>query len=269
MFEGMAPMHRLFVVFLALLAPVLALAQEPAVYKIGPGDILSLVVHEEASLSGEYKVRETGAVEIPIVGRVEIGGLSQDEATAAITAALTAKYLKNPHVSVEIKTYASQPVQVLGAVRTPGTFFLKGPTTLLDILSLAGGVLAEKSSQEVHIKRASGGEPITVDLARLLTQGEGNLILEPNDVVLIKEGEFVYVNGEVSKPGAVGWKSGLSLSQAVAAAGGANRTAALRTVYVVREGKTITVNLKSVLKGKEADFPVRPGDQVYLGESVL
>ena len=243
---------------------------DPALsYRLGAGDVLKLVVLEEESLSAEYKVRESGAVEIPIVGRVVVAGLSQEEASAAIVAALTEKYLKNPHVSVEIKTYGSQPVQVLGAVRNPGTFFLAGPTTLLDILSLAGGILNEKSSQEVHVKRADALAPITVDLTRLLAQGEGNMTLQPNDVVLVKEGEFVYVNGEVSKPGAVGWKTGLSLSQAVAAAGGASKTAALRTVYVVRDGQTITVNLSRVLKGKDADFPVRAGDQVYLGESVF
>ncbi len=256
----------------AMLAlPASAAAEGAQAYRMGPGDVVKISVYGEESLGGSFKVKEGGTIDLPLIGRIEVLGLSPDELDLALTSRLGQDLLVNPQVTVEVATYASRPVQVLGAVRTPGIYYLNGPTTLLDILAQAGGVLNEKSSQELQVKRGASttAEPFRIDLPALLTQGEGNLSLESGDVVLVKEGEFIYVSGDVSKPGPVVWRNGISLSQAIAAAGGANRTANLRKITLLRSGRPTRVNLKSVLKGTIADPPLTPGDQVVVGESVF
>jgi len=177
----------------------------------------------------------------------------------------------DPQVTVRVETFASRKVNVVGAVRKPGVIPLTGPTTLLDILSEAGGVVAERSSQEVQVKRARTGEiePLVVNLERLLSAGEGNVTLEAGDVVYVPEGAFVFVSGQVGKPGQVPWRDGLTVTQAMVAAGGPVRTANLRKAYILREGGRIEINLRRVMKGKDADVPIQQGDQLFVDESVF
>ena len=194
-----------------------------------------------------------------------------EEIAASLTTKLASDFLVDPQVTVRVETFASRKVNVVGAVRKPGVIPLTGPTTLLDILSEAGGVVAERSSQEVQVKRARTGEiePLVVNLERLLSAGEGNVTLEAGDVVYVPEGALVFVSGQVGKPGQVPWRDGLTVTQAMVAAGGPVRTANLRKAYILREGGRIEINLRRVMKGKDADVPIQQGDQLFVDESVF
>ncbi len=239
-------------------------------YRIGPRDVLSIRVYDEPDLTGSYPVSERGSIDFPLVGRLEVEGLTPAEVQQRLTEVLAEGYLVNPQVAVSVETYASRPVQVLGAVRQPGVVHLTGPTTLLDVLALAGGVVAEKSIQEVHVTRAGQDTPIVLNLEDLLTRGENNLEMLPGDRVYVPEGALVYVSGEVNKPGTVPYRDGMTLTQALTAAGGPTTRARLRQATVLRaDGTRLTVNVKRILQGREPDLALQPGDQVFIEQSLF
>jgi polysaccharide biosynthesis/export protein len=239
-------------------------ALDGAVYRIGPGDVLAIRVLGEDDLSGKFSVSPEGVVNLPMVGSVPAGGNTAQQFAGILKGLLARDYLVDPQVDVKVEGFASRPVQVLGAVRRPGTYFLSGPTRLLEIISLAGGVLNDKSSAEVRISRDNGGEPQIVDLDQLLSHGEGNVHLRAGDLVNVLEGKVIYVNGEVHHPGAVPWRGGITVSRALALAGGAKGTANLRHAYILREGETLPISLKRIFKAKDKDIVLRPGDQLLV-----
>ncbi len=237
-------------------------------YRIGERDLLSIQIYGEPELSGSATVGEDGRVFVPLVGAVEVRGLSPHEAAQRLAERLSDGYLVRPQVSVEVEEYRSQKVSVVGAVRRPGEYFLSGPTTILDLLARAGNIDAEKSAREVRIRRVSG-ETFVVGLDALLSRGEGDVLLERGDVITVPEGQFVYVAGEVAKPGAVVFWEGLTVTQALTKVGGPSQTAQLRGAYVLRGGERIPVNLKRILAGRDPDVTLEPGDRLYLRQSAF
>ena len=237
-------------------------------YVVGGGDVLEVKVYNEEGLSGKYTVGSKGGIDMPLVGSINIGGKTVEQVSVTLTRVLASDFLVDPQVTVTVATFSSQPVQVLGGVRKPGTFHLSGPTTLLDMLAQAGGVSPGKSGHEVQIKR-KGNESVIVNLQNLMTEGEGNLNLEAGDVVFVSEGEFVYVSGQVSKPGSVLYRQGLTVTQALTACGGASKTANLRKGTILRDGEKLEVNFHRIIRGRDQDVDVEVGDQIYVDESVF
>ena len=255
------------------LMPAEAVAQQEssdsASYLLGAGDVLEVRVWEEEDLSGDLTINESGMIDLPLVGEIAASGRTVDQVSEELRARLAKDFLVEPQVSVSIKTHVSQPVLVQGAVRKPDRYLLSRSTTLLEILAEAGGVLVEKSSQEVHLTRQGGDQTIVVKLDALLSTGEGNVVLQAGDVIYVPENEVVYVSGQVVKPGAVNWRDGLTVIQAVTEAGGASPGANLRKAYVLRGRERIEINLRRVMRGKDADQPLLAGDQLFIDESVL
>jgi polysaccharide export outer membrane protein len=101
-------------------------------------------------------------------------------------------------------------------------------------------------------------------------EGEpGRLLLGRGDVVSIDEGEVVYVGGEVAKPGAIGFVDGMTVTQALMKAGGPTPVAQLKGAYLLRAEDRIPVNLRRMLRGKDGDFTMEPGDRLVIRESPL
>ena len=242
----------------------------PDAYRIGGGDILSVQVYDEADLSGSCPVDDTGAINLPLLGQVKVAGMTIREIDRHLTELLAADFLVSPHITVGVEAYGSQPVQVLGAVKEPGVYYLHGSTTLLDVLAEAGGLEAERSNNEIHVKRvlASGlTNDFAVSQEALMGRGDNNLRLQAGDVVYIPEGLKVYVTGEVDEPGAVSFAEGLTVTQALNAAGGPTQLAAMRYAYLLRDGEQTRVPLKDILKGRADDVPLKAGDQLFIEES--
>lgn len=243
-------------------------ASEPAPvgYGVGARDVLSVQVYEEEALTGQYVVAEDGTIDFPLLGRVEVDGLSPGQVDALLTERLGASYLVDPQIKVEVSSFASKPVRVLGAVKKPGVYPLTGPTSVLEIVALAGGISAEGVT-ELRITRKGG----QTDVIRLdeLAEDESAYLLQQGDTVLVPPPKVVYVAGQVGKPGSVAYTEGMTVSQAVILAGGANQSANLRKVFIKRGGAQVRVNLRRVLSGRETDVPLLPDDQVLLSESVL
>lgn len=262
---------------LALLAAAPAQASDspPAVpaptaqqYRIGAGDSLQVQVFGEPTLSGVFPVDDAGQVDYPLVGAVPVKGLSPSEAGDLLRARLTPDYLLNPNITVSVATYHSQPVQVIGAVAKPGTYYLRGPTTALQIIGEAGG-LSRDGVKEIKLSHGGQGDDgASVPYEQLLATGPGAVMVESGDIVSVPL-TLVTVMGQVAKPGEVTFREGLTISQAIAAAGGALPTADLGRVYILRGEKRIRVSLRKILSGKAPDVTVQVGDRVIVQESLV
>lgn len=242
---------------------------DAALYRVGPADMLAIQVYEEEDLSGEFVVEEDGSVDVPLLGKVAVTGMTPGQIDDTLTAQLAARFLVDPQVSVRVSEYSSRPVQILGAVKKPGTYYLKGNTSLLDVLTLAEGI-TDESAFELRIQhKAPVGSTDVVKLEPLVASGEGNLALQPGDVIFVPRGPLVYVSGQVDSPGTVPFLDGLTMMQALNKAGGTTRSANLRTVFILRDGQRIKINAKRILMGKAADIALQPDDHLLVKESAF
>lgn len=261
---------------LSILLAILALspawaqapAQESAAYAIGAGDTVNVQVYGEPSLTGAFPVDAAGGLDFPLIGRVQVAGLTPPQVTELLTSMLVEGYLRNPSVTVSVSTFRSQPVQVLGAVKSPGLYYLKGPTTVMAILSEAGGV-SQTGVGEVRIThKGEENKTIVLPYDQLLNHSEEQLTLRGGDIVFVPQ-SMVTVMGSVAKAGEVPYRDGLTVTQAIAATGGALPVAALGGVYILRGDERIKVNVRRVLAGKASDVELQAGDRLYVPESAI
>jgi polysaccharide export outer membrane protein len=124
-------------------------------YTIGPEDVLDINVFEAQEMNREVRVSASGEISLPLLGAVRAAGLTPRELETSLEELLHQKYMKDPHIGVFVREMQSHPVSVMGAVRKPGVFQIRGNKTLLEILSLAEG-LADDAGEEVIILRGAG-----------------------------------------------------------------------------------------------------------------
>jgi len=249
-------------------------------YRIGPGDLLEIKVFELEQLSQVVRVSEDGSITLPLLGRIELEGLTQDGTAAKISGLLAVKYVKNPQVTVFIKEYKSKQVAVIGAVEKPGSYELVGRKNLLQIISAAGG-LTDQATDEIYVLReGQNGDAVSIpiDLKDLLVNGNQklNIPIEPSDVINVPvDREIkVFVFGRVTQPGALKFKISekVTLLKAIAQAGGWAEGAKQSAVVITRKDKSgketqMRINVKDILSGKRKDIPLQEGDVVFVPES--
>lgn len=150
--------------------PALASATGLRDYRIGPEDLLEVQVFGVEQLSRTVRVNSRGLVSLPLIGVVEVAGMTAQEAETSIAQKLSASYLQNPQVSLFIKEYTSQRVTIEGAVQKPGIYPLRGPTTLLSSLAIAGGQASLSDMSEVMLFRTDAAgkrASFTYDVERI------------------------------------------------------------------------------------------------------
>jgi len=249
-------------------------------YRIGPEDILEINVFEVEEMNRTVRVEEDGTITLPLIGRVAVGGLTQEGVAQKLTELLQAGFIKNPQVTIFIKEYKSRQVGVLGAVETPGSYQLVGRKTLLQMLSMAGGLSETAGNDVLILREGPDGETSTIriDLRELWVNGnkELNIPIEPNDVINVPvDREIrVFVTGRVRNPGPITAKlsEGITLLQAIAGAGGLAEGAKQTAITIKRKGPggqevMFKVNYRDVVKGKKMDMPLQEGDVVVVPES--
>jgi polysaccharide export outer membrane protein len=242
-------------------------------YTVGAGDSIKVRVYDEDRLSGTYAIAQDGRVDLPWVGKISVAGLGPEQIADLVESRYADGYLVSPQIVVEVDAYGSKPVQLLGNIENPGTYYLKGQTDLVGLLAQAGGIAEsdQLSTYEVQIKRArtEAVAPISLSLDRLMHLGEGNLKVEAGDVIHITRGRVVYVSGEVVRPGSMAWKEGLTISQVLAEAGGPGRAANLRKALLIRGQERITINIRDIQRGRAEDIVIRPDDQIIVDQSAF
>ncbi|MEZ5291470.1 MAG: polysaccharide biosynthesis/export family protein [Vicinamibacterales bacterium] len=160
----------------------------PPDYVIGPDDVLDVIVWREKELSTDVKVRPDGKVSLPLLNDVQAAGLTPEEFRLALTEA-AAKFVEDPSVTVIVKQINSRMVFVMGEVVKPGTYPLTAPTTVLQMLALAGGPTTYAKLDEIGVVRTVGGKT-TRHLFNYkdVTRGrkmEQNIVLRPGDTVIV------------------------------------------------------------------------------------
>jgi len=246
-------------------------------YLIGPGDLLDIQVLEAPDLNTESRVTTKNSISFPLLGTVDIGGLTAQEAETRITELLTERYMHDPHVVVAIKEYRSQRVAVIGSVKSPGTYELLGKGSILDALALAGG-LGPDASDIAYVTRKNsktGEKSIKVDLGELLDEGDSslNVPIHMGDVVYVPEAGVVYVDGAVQKPGTVPIEDNMTVSQAITAAGGLSRVAEDSDVRLMRNnnGKVemTEIDLEQIQDGQMSDIVLEDQDVIVVGKNAI
>lgn len=239
-------------------------------YAVGPGDVLDVRVYGEDDLSKHFTLNREGELVVPYVGRVSVRGLTVSQIAIALESRLRDGFLVDPQVTVQVHEYKAKPIQILGEVKEPGIYYLRGESDVNTILARAGG--SAENVTQARVVRTQGGkvETLLVDLESLSRgAGAGTLRLQAGDTIHVLPAARVFVSGEVKEEGAVSWREGMTAWQALSKAGGPTRTAKLKGAYVLREGNTIEVDLKAVKQGKAVDVILRPDDQLVLPESIF
>ena len=264
-----------------------------ALYVLGPDDqIIVRVLNLEDEIGKEpYRIDSQGYVDIPLIGRVQAGGLTVHQLETELSHRLS-KELREPTVAISIKEFRSQPVSVLGAVMTPGVVQIHGPKTLFEVLSAAGGLKPE-AGNTVHITRHKEEGPIPLPGARPDATGqfftaevkvksvmeaknpEENIVILPDDVVSVPKGELVYVVGAVNKSGGfvLNEKDTLSILEAVSLAeglmpgAGPGGTRILRLAPDGTSRTEIPVDVKKILAGKSPDVSLIANDILFVPTS--
>jgi polysaccharide export outer membrane protein len=244
-------------------------------YQIGPGDLLDVKVYEAQDLSTEARVSTRGTVTYPLLGEVDLGGLTVQEAEKRLRGLLQAKYVKDPHVSIFIKEYRSKKVAVVGAVKNPGDYELLNRGHLLEAIALAGG-LTDNAGQIVYLTHQGTDKQIKIDLNELLVKGNTslNLPVQMGDTVFVPEAGVYYVNGAVKKGGQFFLKKPVTVSRAVQIAGGLTIGARASHVTLIRfnengDKQIIPVDLKAIEKGEREDIALQDQDVVFVSKNPI
>jgi polysaccharide export outer membrane protein len=169
-----------------------------AKHRISAGDVLEIEVFQADELSTTERVNDAGAISLPLVGPVPVGGLTASEAEGRIAQALAKDYLQNPQVNVFVSEYADLEVSVGGEVNKPGVFPIRGRTTLLEGIALAGGTTRRAKEDQVIVFRAqaanAGVNAYVVDLKRVQRGELRDPLLAANDKVVVpKSGSRVFM----------------------------------------------------------------------------
>ena len=168
-------------------------------YRIGPSDEIDVEVFQVPDLSGVEKVNARGYINMPLIGLVMVAGLTEEEAEKLIADKLKQEYLQDPQVNIDIKDYVSQQVTVLGSVKSPGVYPLKGPTTLLQVIALAGGPISIADVDSVLVFRSNDkGEVVgyVVNLGEIQTGAKKDPKVVGNDrIVVPKSGSRAMIKG--------------------------------------------------------------------------
>ena len=262
--------------------PAAAVAAVPSGdYEVGPGDVLDIAVFDNDDLSRLPTVQTNGSISLPLLGEVQVAGLTVAEVRRKITNLLAKDYLRNPQVEVKVREFQSQFVSVVGEVNSPGRKPIRGRMRLIDALLESGG-FKDSASAEVLITRTDGsfddGTPsISVHIsgsATLQDQINLQLQLKNGDIITALPKSFVTVDGEVNRPGRYAIESDLTVTGAISLAGGFTRFGS-SDVKVRRtdpqSGKVsiIEVDIKKVRNGKKPDVPLVPNDVVSVKRRVF
>lgn len=249
-----------------------------AAYAIGVGDRVEIEITGVPGSRSETFVMPDGRVYYDLAGGVKADGLTVSELSKALEAALRRDY-SSPSVNVTLREVRSRRAWLLGRLNQPGLYPLNQPTTLLEGISLAGGLFTSRfsgSTEELADLSNSfvlrEGEVLPVDLLALIKEGDmsQNIYLKDGDYVYLPSSlsQNVHVLGAVGQPQAIGFKDNINVVAAVAHARGPTPDANLEKILIIRgslsEPKVAVVDFEAILAGEATNVELRPFDIVWV-----
>ncbi len=257
------------------------------VYILGPEDQIVVRALDLPEFPNQpMRIDARGMINLPLLGRIEAGGNTIEQLEAEITIRLK-KYQHAPQVVVSVAEFRSRPVSVFGAVARPGVMQLRGPKTLWEVLSEAGG-LKNDVGKTIKITRRAEHGPLPLEDARVDETGkfivaevdvqslremadpDENIELMEQDVVSVSTADVVYVVGHVNRSGGFVTNGSISLLEALSLSGGFKQHAAAKKARILRvqagtdQRQVIAVNLKHVLRGDREDIALKPQDILFV-----
>jgi polysaccharide biosynthesis/export protein len=253
-------------------------AGQSADYTLGPEDLLQITIYNipegEVGVTPrrtEMRVSQEGKITLPLLGEVLVAGLTPAVLEQQLRQGYD-KFLHNPQIGVLVTEYRSQQISVTGAVRNPGVFQLTGPKTLVDLLSMGGGI-GDRAGGQVHIYRQGpeGRQTFVIDLLTLASNpGVVNMPVQGGDVINVQQAGMFFVDGAVGRPGSYPLSRPYTLTQALAIAGGVTRNlASYGGIAIFRqqngsEAEKIPVDLSEILAGRASDPRIQTDDVIVV-----
>jgi len=261
-------------------------------YRIGPGDVLDIRIHNRANLSRDgVRVEGNGLFRMPLIESEIQAACKTEGELAKEIASLYARYYKNLQVDVFIKEYHSNQVAIIGAVNEQSRFELQRRVRLLELLTYAKGP-SQRAGQTINIVhstapslcRTNSDDEIAAFSSYKLSDTmigdpKANPYLQAGDIVTVPDADQIYVVGNVFTPQTIPLKEPITLSQAIAMAGGAKQDTKKDKIRVVRQEpgslakKEIIVDLSAIEKKRADDLALMPNDIVDVplssGKSLL
>jgi len=254
-------------------------------YRIGPGDVIDVLVTKNETLSRNgVRVSSQGTIHLPMLdNEVTAACMTEAQLSERLEEAYK-KYLVEPSVSVSVREFNSNPVAVIGAVNSPGRFQMQRPIRVAELLTFVNGPSAN-AGKTIDIIRdpsrsycdgttlitppAAGEELISLDLTEAFKGGEqANPLIKAGDIVRVAEADRVnaYIQGNIRNSLAISLAEPVSLTQAIAMAGGTTPGAQLDKVSIRRQitgsinRSEMIVNVKEINQGKRDDVLLQPND---------
>ena len=255
---------------MALSAPAFGQLQAPPRGTLGEGDSVRITVFQNPDLTTEARVSERGTIGFPLIGAVEIGGLTPEEAQARIAQRLVeGKFVLRPQVSLNVLRLRSRQVSVLGEVARPGRYALDDVrSNLTDVLALAGGIGPGGDDRVTVIENRQGKTlKIEVDVAGMYRTGDmsRDIALESGDTVYVPRAPQFYIYGEVQRAGAYRLAPAMTVQQALSVGGGITPRGTQRGLEISRatpDGQVRRIDARLTDK-------VLPGDVIRVAESLF
>ena len=265
---------------IALLAPSAVMGQAPRPiqqdkdYIIGPEDILEIQVWGNKDLNQVVFVRPDGRTSLPLVGEIGVAGQSVQQLQDHLTNVYE-KTVKGAVVTVMVKEIKSRPVYFIGGFGKPGVMQLTRELTLLQAISVVGGVVPNADAEKGFLLR--GDKRIPIDFNRLVQRGDlsQNPKLEPGDSIVVPLADAVYVNGEVKAPGAVKYTGDLTILKALTQVGGLTPLASAGRVDVLRgnaeKKERIRVDVDKMMRSPDEnpDIRLQPNDIIFVPQRLF
>lgn len=256
-----------------------AVAQSPPApqdkdYVIGPEDILDIQVWGNRDLNQIVFVRPDGRTSLPLVGEIGVSGKTVQQLQDHLTNVYE-KTVKGAVVTVIVKEIRSRPVYFVGGFGKPGVMQLTRELSLLQAISVVGGVVPNADAEKGFVLR--GDKRIPIDFNRLVQRGDlsQNPKLEPGDSVVVPLADAVYVSGEVKLPGAVKYAGDLTILKALTQVGGLTPLAAGGRVDVLRgnaeKKERIRVDVDKMMRSPDEnpDIRLQPNDIIFVPQRLF
>jgi polysaccharide export outer membrane protein len=248
-----------------------------SVYRLGAGDVLEISVFRVEDLNKEVRVNGNGQLFLPLIGIVDVEGMSVPEVESLIAEKLSRDYIQNAQVSVYVKEYRSQEITVLGAVGKPDVYSVTRYRGVVEMLSLAGGV-TEKAADSIRVSTSGVDEETgktikknyVLSINGLLSDREAlaGLTLSGGDAIYVPEAGVVYVEGAVNEPGAYKMSGDVTVLQALTLAGGPLWESDQSRVKIVRnlddKMNSVEINMNKVRNQDGEDLVLEDGDIVIV-----
>jgi len=238
-------------------------------YRVGEGDVLKVSVYGHKDLEATDRVSGDGNIILPLIGQLEVGGMTVAEVSSLIANRLSDGYILSPGVSVFVVEFRSRKAVIMGEIAKPGLYELKGDITLLELISMSGGLRGDAGNIATIKRKGPDGaiRSLDIDYMAIMESGDVSLDIQlyDGDSIYINKAGIYYVTGEVRKPNSYKLTEGTTVIKAITVAGGFTEKAAEKKVRIIRK----VDGQETVMEKVPLDEYVMPEDVIVVPESLF